>query len=106
MSTFGGALTIEASFEVATGSRVSVQFLRSTLRPDALQKLFEQARALGCGAASCHCASSDEPPPTLQNYELLLSIFNPDGWLDITYVDNELRVGRDDKGNIFLLERM
>ena len=41
-----------------------------------------------------------------QNYDLLLSIFNPDGWLDITYVDQEMRVGRDDKGNIYVLERM
>jgi hypothetical protein len=40
-----------------------------------------------------------------KNYELLLSIFNPEGWLDITYVDSELRVGRDDKGNLFVLER-
>lgn len=40
-----------------------------------------------------------------KNYDLLLSIFNPEGWLDITYVDNELRVGRDDKGNLFVLER-
>ena len=40
-----------------------------------------------------------------KNYELLLSIFNPQGWLDITYVDSELRVGRDDKGNLFVLER-
>lgn len=40
-----------------------------------------------------------------QNYDLLLSIFNPDGWLEITYVDGDMRVGRDDKGNIFVLER-
>jgi hypothetical protein len=40
-----------------------------------------------------------------QNYALLLGIFNPEGWLDITFVDQELRVGRDDKGNIFVLER-
>jgi hypothetical protein len=41
-----------------------------------------------------------------QNYDLLLSVFNPEGWLDITFVDDELRVGRDDKGNIFVLERI
>jgi hypothetical protein len=40
-----------------------------------------------------------------KNYDLLLSIFNPEGWLDITYVDAELRVGRDDKGNLFVLQR-
>jgi hypothetical protein len=39
------------------------------------------------------------------NYELLLSIFNPEGWLDTTYVDDQHRVGRDDKGNVFVLER-
>jgi hypothetical protein len=41
-----------------------------------------------------------------QNYDLLLSIFNPEGWLDITYVDQDMRVGRDDKGNIYVLERL
>lgn len=51
-----------------------------------------------------------QAPPQLQvlfkaNYDLLLSIFNPEGYLDITYVDDELRVGRDDKGNLFLLQR-
>jgi PAP_fibrillin len=41
-----------------------------------------------------------------QNFDLLLSIFNPEGWLDITYVDESHRVGRDDKANVFFLERM
>lgn len=40
-----------------------------------------------------------------KNYDLLLSIFNPDGWLEITYVDDNMRIGRDDSGNIFILER-
>ncbi|KAI3886669.1 hypothetical protein MKX03_036914 [Papaver bracteatum] len=40
-----------------------------------------------------------------KNYDLLLSIFNPEGWLDISYVDDTMRIGRDDKGNIFILER-
>ncbi|XP_057972168.1 fibrillin-5, chloroplastic isoform X2 [Malania oleifera] len=40
-----------------------------------------------------------------KNYNLLLSIFNPEGWLEISYVDDEMRIGRDDKGNIFILER-
>ena len=39
------------------------------------------------------------------NYDMLLSIFNPEGWLDITYVDNTHRVGRDDKGNVYYLQR-
>lgn len=54
--------------------------------------------------------ASPQVPSQLQqifqaNYDLLLSIFNPEGWLDITFVDDQMRVGRDDKGNIFVLER-
>lgn len=70
-----------------------------------------------------------------KNYDILLGIFNPEGWLEITYpnfwlivflcfhtcniddnccfliplsyryVDDKMRIGRDDKGNIFVLER-
>jgi len=62
--------------------RVDIKFENSTLVPEQLLSLFQK------------------------NYDLLLSIFNPEGWLDITYIDDTLRVGRDDKGNVFLLERV
>lgn len=62
--------------------RVDIQFESSRLVPEQLLSLFQK------------------------NYDLLLSIFNPEGWLEITYVDNTLRVGRDDKGNVFLVERI
>ena len=40
-----------------------------------------------------------------KNYDLLLSIFNPEGWLDITYLDADFRIGRNDQGHVFVLER-
>ncbi|KAK9670565.1 hypothetical protein RND81_13G209800 [Saponaria officinalis] len=82
LSLLNGQLTIQASFNVASPTRVNIKFDNSKITPDQLMNLFEK------------------------NYELLLCIFNPDGWLDITrYVDEEIRIGRDDKGNIFILER-
>ncbi|XP_074295548.1 fibrillin protein 5 homolog [Silene latifolia] len=81
MSMLNGQLTIQASFSVASPSRVNIKYDSSKIAPNQLMNLFEK------------------------NYELLLGIFNPDGWLDITYVDEEMRIGRDDKGNIFILER-
>lgn len=58
----------------------------------------------------CACMFRQEPKQLNalfeKNYDLLLSIFNPDGWLEITFVDEQHRLGRDDKGNVFLLERM
>ncbi|MEW5302026.1 MAG: hypothetical protein WDW38_008655 [Sanguina aurantia] len=76
-----GALTITASFQPVSEQRVAITFQNALLAPTQLQMIFKA------------------------NYDLLLSIFNPEGYLDITYVDDELRVGRDDKGNLFLLER-
>ena len=49
--------------------------------PEALQRLFEA------------------------NFDMLLEIFNPAGWLEITYVDESHRIGRDDKNNVFYLRR-
>uniref|UniRef100_A0A2P2KN64 Putative plastid-lipid-associated protein 7ic isoform X3 n=1 Tax=Rhizophora mucronata TaxID=61149 RepID=A0A2P2KN64_RHIMU len=56
-----GQLTIEASFKIASNSRVDVSYDSSTIIPDQLMKMF------------------------LKNYDLLLSIFNPEGWLEISY---------------------
>jgi len=77
-----GALTIEASFEIVSPSRVSIAYQNSSLVPNQLQALFQK------------------------NFDLLLSIFNPEGWLELTYVDEDMRIGRDDKGNIFVLEKI
>jgi hypothetical protein len=81
LSFLSGFLQIDATYQVAGPKRVAIDFEKASLEPSQLQDLFEQ------------------------NYDLLLSIFNPAGWLDITYLDDRLRVGRDDKSNVFLLER-
>lgn len=85
VSGFGvisGEFKINASFHPSSSTRVEVTFVDSDLKPDQLRKLFEK------------------------NYNMLLSIFNPEGHLDITYVDEDFRIGRDGCGNIFVLERV
>ncbi|XP_062148611.1 fibrillin-5, chloroplastic [Alnus glutinosa] len=81
LNLLNGQLTIEASFKIASKSRVEITYDKSSITPTQLMNVFRK------------------------NYELLLGIFNPQGWLEITYVDDEIRIGRDDKGNIFILER-
>lgn len=81
LNLFNGQLKIEASFEVASNSRVNIKFNETSITPDRLMNIFQK------------------------NYKLLLGIFNPEGWLEITYVDDSLRIGRDNKGNIFVLEK-
>ncbi|KAF5480622.1 hypothetical protein F2P56_001358 [Juglans regia] len=82
LNLLNGTLTIEASFKIASKSRVDINYDKSSITPDQLMNLFRK------------------------NYDLLLGIFTPQGWLEITYVDDDgMRIGRDDKGNIFILER-
>ncbi|KAF7840069.1 putative plastid-lipid-associated protein 7, chloroplastic isoform X1 [Senna tora] len=81
-SLLNGQLSIEASFRIASPTRVVINFEDSTITPDQLMNVFQK------------------------NYDVLLGIFNPEGWLDITYVDDSMRIGRDDKGNIFLSEEV
>ncbi|KAK7247538.1 hypothetical protein RIF29_42422 [Crotalaria pallida] len=81
LNLLSGQLSIEASFKIASTTRVDINFENSTITPDQLMNVFRK------------------------NYDLLLGIFNPEGWLEITYVDDSMRIGRDDKGNIFVLER-
>uniref|UniRef100_A0ACD5UX13 Uncharacterized protein n=1 Tax=Avena sativa TaxID=4498 RepID=A0ACD5UX13_AVESA len=81
LKIFSGKLAIEASYTVTTKTRVGIKLESSTITPDQLMNIFQK------------------------NYDMLLAIFNPEGWLEITYVDESLRIGRDDKANIFVLER-
>ncbi|KAL5705614.1 Fibrillin protein 5 [Ranunculus cassubicifolius] len=81
LKMLNGKLIIEATFSIASKSRVDIKYESSTIVPDQLMNVFQK------------------------NYDILLGIFNPDGWLEISYVDESIRIGRDDKGNIFILER-
>ncbi|KAF6256783.1 hypothetical protein COO60DRAFT_79493 [Scenedesmus sp. NREL 46B-D3] len=55
LGMLSGSLTVKASYEVASDDRVDIKFIESTLVPEKLQSLFQA------------------------NYDLLLSIFNPEG---------------------------
>lgn len=60
LNLLNGKLTIEATFKVASKSRVDISYRNSTITPDQLMNLFRK------------------------NYDILLEIFNPEGWLEIT----------------------
>lgn len=83
MGRVEGAFAITASFKPETDRRVEVAATGSSLTPPGLEKM------LG------------------ENMGLLTKIFDPTGWLDITYLDDEgYRLGRDDKGHLFVLQKV
>ncbi|KAK3032199.1 hypothetical protein RJ639_035911 [Escallonia herrerae] len=114
LNLFNGQLTIEASFKIASKSvkdSTSVTPFSQDFHCNILTSfLFHLSYASILQRVDISYNSSTITPEQLmnlfrKNYDLLLGIFNPEGWLEITYVDASYRIGRDDKGNIFILER-
>lgn len=77
-----GSFSLDADYFAVSNTRVDVTLREWTLEPQKVKDVL--------GA----------------NVDLLLEIFNPEGYLDIGYVDEELRIGRDHKGHIFVLEKV
>ncbi len=129
-----GSLTIKAGFRKAGPQRVDIDFHEASLVSSIgcrvskwMARGVADGRPTERGRSRCFFLLITVPPlrpsfspspPLLfpqvpqelqrlfeANYDMLLSIFNPQGHLDVTYLDSTHRVGRDDKGNIFYLER-
>ena len=52
---------------------------------------------------ACHQASCDSV--SLQGQIEVLRCLDAQGWVETTYVDEEVRVGRGDKGSVFVTVR-
>ena len=90
-----GLVSVAATFEPVSSKRVNVMFERSII---GLQRLF----------------GYNSPRTFIQQIEsgkkflpLDFSIDNRDqkGWLDITYLDEDMRIGRGNEGNVFVLTK-
>ncbi len=91
-----GLVSVTANFETTSETRVSVQFERA---------IFGVQRWVGYQAVE----------PFIQDIESGRRFFAVDfkitpsdrrGWLDITYLDHDLRIGRGNQGNVFVLAKV
>jgi hypothetical protein len=93
-----GLVSVAANFEIVSTKRVSVKFERSII---GLQRL------LGYVSPK-DFVNEIEGGRSFLPLDFNLGIFNKDnqqGWLEITYLDANLRIGRGNEGNVFILER-
>ncbi|MBD2522182.1 PAP/fibrillin family protein [Nostoc sp. FACHB-133] len=90
-----GLVSIAAKFEPVSGRRVQVKFERSII---GLQRLIEY----------------NSPGTFIQQIEagrkfpaidVAINSDKQQGWLDITYIDNDLRIGRGNEGSVFILSK-
>ncbi len=92
---FDGLITVSATFEPVSERRVHVKFERSIA---GLQSL------LGYQSPAQFLQKLDEGQ---KFFPLDISLENREsqGWLEITYLDEDLRIGRGNQGSVFVLSK-
>ncbi|MBF2067795.1 MAG: PAP/fibrillin family protein [Calothrix sp. C42_A2020_038] len=90
-----GIVSVAAKFEPVSLTRVQVKFERSIL---GLSRLigFQSPRQY---------IQQIESGKKFTAIDFPINSTNQQGWLDITYIDNDLRIGRGNEGSVFVLSR-
>ncbi|NJL40529.1 MAG: fibrillin [Leptolyngbyaceae cyanobacterium SM1_4_3] len=90
-----GLISVAARFEPVSDRRVQVKFERSIL---GLQRLINYQSAQ-------HFVEAIESGQKFTAIDFNITNRDQQGWLDITYLDDDLRIGRGNEGSVFVLTR-
>jgi hypothetical protein len=90
-----GLVSIAAKFEPVSGRRVQVKFERSII---GLQRLIEYNSPVTF-------IQQIEAGRKFPAIDFAINADNQQGWLDITYIDSDLRIGRGNEGSVFVLTK-
>ncbi|MEH2357101.1 PAP/fibrillin family protein [Nostoc sp.] len=90
-----GLVSVAAKFEPVSGRRVQVKFERSII---GLQRLIEYNSPVTF-------IQQIEEGRKFPAIDFAIKSDKQQGWLDITYIDNDLRIGRGNEGSVFVLTK-
>ena len=90
-----GFVSVAAQFESASLQRVTVQFERLILGLQRLARYESPAQLI----------QQVEIGQTFLPIDLSLNTQNRQGWVDITYLDEDLRISRGNEGSVFVLTK-
>lgn len=91
-----GMVSVVAQFEPVSDVRVNVRFQRSIL---GLQRLVDYR-------SPEHFIQQIESGKKFPAIDFQITAREQRGWLEITYLDQDLRIGRGNEGNVFVLTKM
>ena len=91
-----GLISVEARFEALTEKRVNVFFQRS---------LFGLQRVMNYTQPDIWIEQIEAGKKPLAA-KVEIDPNRPPGWLDITYLDEDLRIGRGNRGSVFVLTKV
>jgi len=90
-----GLVSVSAKFAPVSGRRVSVKFDRSIIGLQSLIGYHEPDTFI----------QQIEADKKFTAVDLTLNNSEQQGWLDITYIDSNLRIGRGNEGSLFVLTK-
>jgi hypothetical protein len=90
-----GLVSVAAKFEPVSGRRVQVKFERSII---GLQRLIEYNSPVTF-------IQQIEAGKKFPGIDVAINSDKQQGWLDITYIDDDLRIGRGNEGSVFVLSK-
>ena len=90
-----GLFSVAARFEPSSARRVQVKFERS---------IFGLQRLIGYQSPE-NLIQQIETNQKFAAIDISLDSRNQQGWLETTYLDEDLRIGRGNEGNVFVLTR-
>ncbi|RAM49193.1 MAG: fibrillin [Hapalosiphonaceae cyanobacterium JJU2] len=90
-----GIVSVAAKFEPVSGRRVQVKFERSIV---GFQRLIDYK-------SPDKYIQQIEDGQKFTAIDFSINSNEQQGWLDITYLDNELRIGRGNEGSVFVLTK-
>lgn len=90
-----GLVTVAAKFEPVSERRVQVRFQRS---------IISSQRLLGYSSPE-NLIQQIEAGRKFTAFDFPINSDTQSGWLDITYIDRDLRIGRGNEGSVFVLSK-
>ncbi len=96
LSFLAGVVSVGANFEVLSHKRVQVKFERAVVG------LKNWVKYEGPDTFTSRLDDSKRLPALDTNFDQE----KQQGWLDITYLDDDLRIGRGNEGSVFVLQKV
>lgn len=98
-SVIGGLVSVTATFEAASDQRVNVRFDRA---------IFGLQSALGYQNPNQFIDAMQQTSKfnLLKGIDFTISSNRDPGWLEVTYLDHTMRLGRGNQGSVFVLRKV
>ncbi|NEQ30952.1 MAG: fibrillin [Leptolyngbya sp. SIO4C5] len=93
-----GLVSVAAQFEATSPQRVNVKFERGVL---ALQRLIDYRAP----SQLIHKLQNTPKLSLLQAIDFDINSDRQQGWLEVTYLDQDMRLGRGNEGSVFVLTK-